>query len=671
MILYDLEADGLDVRPDMRVWCAVTIDLTTDEVVRYRSHELEAFYAAVRGKPRAAFNGFAYDERVLASKDPDYRAGGAVDVRVLCKAAWPDAPKVEVHYPDKVRHERHSLAAWGVRVGAEKALELQPTDWTRWDPAMLDYCEQDTRTLREVWRWLQQHAPGIANNPLARGLESRFAQILERRNRIGVQLDVPYLEKLLIELEAEQAGLYDKLTRGVPPFERQTSKRAYWTGPYGHRYPTKGRAPRAERGLLKPGPFEVEKVEFNPNSANHIVDYLTKKYEWKPVEFTDAGNPLTEARVLRGLPWPEASEFANYREVSKAVAYLHSHSGQGYLDVVSPDGRLRSTIDHNGTVTHRCSHYTPNVGNIWRRGERGRQIRQGFVSKPGWQLLGWDIARLELVGLGCLLQPYDDGRFLELVQNEGETYSDHDLHWLTATALGLVDWWLPSLLRSGVAESEAKKLVRDTAKTMVYAWLYGCGDATLGSHVPLPPKDACLSIARKEFRKYRAHQRAYVERFRKKGRTVEAPWYWGCYGLRGEVFRQRLEKGIPGVANLIAHLKQEAMRGYLTAVDGRPVRIRKDNAALNTKNQSWGAIVVKAITVFFVAEAERRGSLRGRDWDLVLHTHDEAQSEVDPDHVPTLETSFFVALRRAERLLRLPVHLNGEVKVGTSWSETH
>ena len=59
-------------------------------------------------------------------------------------------------------------------------------------------------------------------------------------------------------------------------------------------------------------------------------------------------------------------------------------------------GRLHASFNQTVAATGRLSASEPNLQNIPARTERGREIRQAFLPREGWQLLAADYSQIEL-----------------------------------------------------------------------------------------------------------------------------------------------------------------------------------------------------------------------------------------------------------------------------------
>ena len=142
----------------------------------------------------------------------------------------------------------------------------------------------------------------------------------------------------------------------------------------------------------------------------------------------------------------------------------------------------------------------------------------------------------------------------------------------------------------------------------------------------------------------------------------------------------KLENGIPGLKDLISDVQGAAERGYLKAIDGSLVRVRKPHAALNTLLQSAGAITCKRWMVLLHRELARLGL---RNWDpfggpdqeydyrQVLWVHDELQFTHRPGLGPVLADAAVRMMVETGESLGLRGRYRTDAKTGRNWAECH
>jgi DNA polymerase I-like protein with 3'-5' exonuclease and polymerase domains len=170
---------------------------------------------------------------------------------------------------------------------------------------------------------------------------------------------------------------------------------------------------------------------------------------------------------------------------------------------------------------------------------------------------------------------------------------------------------------------------RDNAKTFIYGFLYGAGDAKIGQIIGGTSKDGAAI----------------------KKRFIESLPSLGV--LKEKIFRA-LEN-----------------RDYLLGLDGRHLQIRSQHSALNTLLQSAGALVMKQATVNLWEKLQVAGLVQGKDFSFVAHVHDEFQLEVWPEIKDKVMQLAVDSIREAGDAFNFKCPLDGEAKVGMSWAETH
>lgn len=255
--------------------------------------------------------------------------------------------------------------------------------------------------------------------------EHRFAAILDGAMRRGWCFDMAAAEKLVTLLMERRAELDSQVSDYFPP--RQV---VYYT-------------PKKK--------LRREKTEvFNPNSRPQIEARLKEVHGWEPFEFTPTGRAKIDEDILGELDYPEAKFLTERLMVQRRLGQL-AEGNQNWMDAVQEDGRIYYQILHIGTVTHRCAHFHPNLGQVPTFGKPwGPECRALFMPRPGWKAVGADASGLEL---RCLANRMNDPAYTEVLL-------DGDIHTRNKQA-----WEVDS---------------RSLGKTLTYACLYGSGDANLG-----------------------------------------------------------------------------------------------------------------------------------------------------------------------------------------------
>ena len=489
--------------------------------------------------------------------------------------------KKHPEYPAKLIG-KHALEAWGNRLGEHKGEFNGP--WTYWSEELQTYCEQDTRVTYQLWQKIQSKQ----YSEQAIQLEHDFARILFKQEQRGFAFDAEAGRKLYADLCKKRLDLEAQLQDVFPPWEERT--------------PFTPKVNNAKRGYQKGVTVDkVKTIQFNPNSRDHIAQRLQAQRGWKPTEFTEDGKPKVDETVLEAFDWPEAKLLAEYLMIQKRIGQL-AEGAQAWLKL-EKQGRIYGQVITNGAVTGRCTHKYPNVTQVPAKGSPyGVECRSLFQPSQGFVLLGCDASSLELRCLAHYMAKFDDGAYVKVLLED-------DIHVLNQKAAGLAS--------------------RDQAKRFIYAFLYGAGNAKLGSII-------------------------------------------GAGFKEGHLLKKRFLARTPALKYLkdeIAH-RVEA-KGYLKGLDGRLLHIRSDHSALNTLLQSAGALLVKQATVFLFESLTEQGLVWGSDWAQVAHVHDELQLEVKPELAEQIGQTAVRCFERAGEYFNFRCPITGEYRIGQSWAETH
>jgi DNA polymerase I-like protein with 3'-5' exonuclease and polymerase domains len=299
---------------------------------------------------------------------------------------------------------------------------------------------------------------------------------------------------------------------------------------------------------------------------------------------------------LSKLDIPEAKLIAEYLMLQKRVAQIES-----WLEAVKDDGRVHGKVITNGAVTGRMTHSSPNMAQIPNAGSiYGHECRECWTVEEGNVLVGCDASGLELRMLAHYMK--DEG-YVRTV-TEGSSKDGTDVHTVNQRAAGLA--------------------TRDNAKTFIYAFLYGAGDAKIGSIVGGSAKD-------------------------------------------GTKLKAKFLAQTPSLARLLERVKRTAATGAVPGLDGRRIWVRSEHAALNSLLQGAGAIVMKkALCLFHDKIKENRWKVK-----LVANVHDEFQFECPPDIAELAGKAARMSIIEAGQHYKLRCPLDGEYKIGRSWKETH
>ncbi len=403
-------------------------------------------------------------------------------------------------------------------------------------------------------------------------------------------------------------------------------------------------------------PFvRIQFTEFNPTSRPHLGERLQKVYGWQPIEWV--GKNKDQAKVdettIKEIPTSILPEdlkdmILEYLVVSKTLGQL-ANGKKNWINLVR-DGRIHGRVDPLGTVSHRAAHKDPNLAQVpsvslddddkpipgW-KGGFGVECRSLFrPGQKGWQQTGTDASGLELRMLGHYLWPYDDGEFARLVADP-----DIDIHAYNGQRMGLS---------------------RSASKTMAYLIIYGGGNVLAGTRIGLTPEEE-ETLGKTD------QAKNYVRFMRKTFRDfVEPDEKTLAYWVKGKQVKDVFMANIKGLKDLQKDLAEEAKQyGFIRAIDGRKLYIRKAHAALNQLLQGGGAVVCK---VWMKALGDRLKQAAIPHVQMAW-VHDECQFEHEAGFGKGVGYHSHVSMKEAQRILDFRGELDTDSKTGRNWMECH
>ncbi|MGE3593255.1 MAG: DNA polymerase I, partial [Arcobacter sp.] len=214
---------------------------------------------------------------------------------------------------------------------------------------------------------------------------------------------------------------------------------------------------------------EISGVEFNINSTKQLGVVLFETLGLTASKKTKTGYSTDEA-VLSSIEneHPVIPLLLKYREAYK----LQSTYIEPLLELglKNEDNRVHTSFLHTGTATGRLSSKNPNLQNIPVGSDSILQIRQAFIPKEGYKLVGIDYSQIELRLLAHFSQ---DEALVEAFKN------NLDIHYQTAVK---------------IFGAELAKEKRNIAKSINFGLLYGMGSKKLGDTLGIPSKEAKIYI---------------------------------------------------------------------------------------------------------------------------------------------------------------------------------
>ena len=465
-LIFDLETNGL-LADVSTIHSLVIKNVTTKEVISCADHEDyvpidTGIDILMKADGLIGHNIIKYDLPVLRKLYSHFKTSKnciILDTLVMSRLWAPELDSLDysrwLHIEPKYKG-RHSLAAWGERLGVKKInfkeeakKDVEVADvWDKWSKSMQVYCEQDVTVSESLYKYF------IAQKMDKRSLnlEHEFAVVMSYQEAFGFPFNKRAAFALVNELKAKQSDIGEQLQDTFPPVSEER-----WSEKTGKQLKTKV-------------------ITFNPASRLQTSQRLREKYPEITFETTEKGSPKVDDDVLEklGTKYPEAKLLAEYQLLNKRIGQL-SDGKEAWLKHCEKfgDGKIHGEIITNACISGRCSHKRPNTGQIPSVGHAyGAECRSLFYAPDGWLLGGADASGLELRALGHWLAYYDDGEYAELVSDP-----DRDIHFHNACLFGIHD-----------KDKEIPKLTRDLSKRLIYCILYGGGAKKTGSI--MSPKDS-------------------------------------------------------------------------------------------------------------------------------------------------------------------------------------
>lgn len=660
MIIFDVETDGL-LDELTRVHTLHTLDNETGERLRFN----EGFFADGAPAPRdgsiadglqllmkaeevCGHNIINFDIPAITKVYPWFRLKAVPhDTMLYAQMVWPNIKQIDQAAIKKRKRPEdfakqglvgsHSLKAWGVRLGVLKLDYDGP--WGAFTQDMEHYAAQDPVTTKALWDKCAEK--NFGNNSLeAVRLEHDVARIIGLQERFGFRFNSAEAEKLEGVLRGHRAELDDQLKATFGCWyepERKGGKALVFTPKRNDR----------TRGYTAGDPFtKVKLVSFNPGSRKQIAGRLIKLYGWIPVEFTEKGAPQVDETTLGSLDHiPAAKLLIDYLTVDKRLGQL-ADGDKAWLKYVQADGRIHGRVSTLGAITRRMTHWAPNMAqvpsliNAKGKVPYGHECRSLFIVSEGNLLCGCDAEGLELRMLAHYLAKFDNGSYADTVVN-GQKDDGTDVHTVNQHLIGLNS--------------------RNSAKTWIYAYLYGAGLLKLGMVI---------------YEDFGGNRREAFNAKHEAGTARER-----AIARLGKKAKDNVEQGLPALGTLQALVKKLAARGYLKTLDGGLLKVRSPHSALNTLLQGGGAIVMKkALVILFerLLEAGWEANLvtgelrRGDDvMGFVANIHDEFQMEVPAHLAEEVGSMGRDAIREAGVALNIRCPLAGSFDKGLNWADSH
>jgi len=609
-LVFDIETDNY-LELCTVIHCIAAEDYDTGKVYSFGPDKIKEGLQLLKDADMLiGHNILAFDIPAIKKLYPKWDTQAELyDTLIAAKFAFPDIKERDftrlrkiINLPSKMRTKdhrkrlsligKHSLEAYGDRLGEYKGDFGKEVGFDKFSQEMMDYCIQDVKVNTKLFHKI--NSLELPKDILQ--LEFKAKQICLEQTAFCFRFDIDKAEQLKEKLNVDMQKLQDEVKSklGGPfviPLEVKVPTRTvnYKTGRQ-----TKGAA--FTKILIK---------DFNPTSRHDLTTRLIERMNWKPREFGKDGNPTLSEEVMKTFTDDIFKTIADMFTIQKRMGMLVDGQNAWFKMYNEDTKAIHGNIDTLGTGTHRCTHSRPNLGQIpSTRAPYGKECRELFTVPENWKLFGTDASGLELRMLAHYMFPFDNGEYADVILNG-------DIHTVNQEAAGLP--------------------TRNNAKTFIYAFLYGAGDAKIGSII-------------------------------------------GGSRKAGKELKHKFFEKIPAMKKLTDAVKEAAeFRGYVKSLDGRRIPVRSAHSALNFLLQSSGAIVCKYWMVRLHELLKESGFVSGIDYKQSAFVHDELQIAFDPKRISgdKLGELSRQAMFNTRDKLKVRIPLDIDYDIGDSYADTH
>ena len=636
MLIFDIETDGLLDTVSI-LHCMCIYDTAEEKMYRYtpdtvRQGVQKLQDAICKGIKICGHNIINYDIPALQKLYPHFYISYeqqplVIDTLVYARLVYSNIDVIDLGLMKSGRlpkrlYKSQTLKAWGYRLNELKGnYGEQEEAWAIYNEEMLDYNEQDVIVTKTLFNKLES----CNYSQKAIELEHQVAWLMSKQERNGFPFHIDKAVGLEYALRKIQAMTQARLVKQIP------------------RIPDKVFIPKRDnkaKGYKKGVPIQRYK-DFNPSSRKQIEYVVRTMYKYSPnnpdlydipdnaddINYEDYRLKIDDETfkfIKEDTSAPEelrkiARDVEESLLIGKRLGQL-ADGKQAWISAYNEKtGCIHGRVIPNGAVSGRATHSSPNVAQVpsinspW-----GKECRELFnANKKGnkWYQAGIDASGLELRCLAHFMSPYDHGEYAHEILNG-------DIHTKNQLAAGLP--------------------TRNNAKTFIYGFLYGAGDAKIGKII-------------------------------------------GADATEGRRIKKKFLKATPAIKNLreaVQDVLAEVERGrvvkwkrhYLKGLDGRRLHVRSLHSALNLLLQSAGALICKK----WIVQTEKRllalGLRHGWDGDFayMAWVHDEIQVACrTKDIAEIVVREAQEAMRDTQKFFKFRVQLDTEGKIGRNWCDCH
>ena len=611
-LTFDIETDGLDAT---KIWCLVIQDIDTGRIMRYAdTTDIERKYDGnikmglsllQHAKLLVAHNGIGFDALIIKKLyDIDLYDGDRFF------DTWIASQVLNYRRPHK-----HGLAGWGEYLKYHKG---DYDDWSQFSEKMMDYCVRDVKLNTKIFNILMEELKQLADKqPLIReGLKNEMAtaKFDAYCRYYGWSFDKNKALNLLDKIKSRMNEIEKVIEPKLPAVTRLIDKQ-----PKTPKFTKKGYYTAATARMLS------EYLNMDVKPENTKVWAAGKEFQRKVTKPANLGNLEQVKEYLYTIGWePDDWKMERLgREFIKKTpkltktsldklgwdgsaihnwTTLRSRRGvvEGWIENLK-NNRLHGNLWVVGTPTFRCRHEV--IANLPAvTAELGKELRELLTAEPGRKIVGADSSGNQFRSLAHYAK--DDNLTNQIMSGDIHQYN------------------------ADIIDTD-----RRTAKTWIYAFLFGAGATKLGKVL------------------------TGVGNIKRGKESIDA------YG-----------NAIPGLKALKDKLvsiwnttdAQSSTEGYVPGLDGRKVYTPQDYQTLNYLLQSCEAITTKAAVAYQMNKIKEEKL----DAEPRLYYHDEVAWSVKEEHADRVLEILIESFAEGPKKVGVTI-MAGEGTIGNNYAEVH
>jgi len=619
---FDIETNGL-LEETTRVWCACIKDHNTGDIksftpdnIRNLPDLLDTFDILI------GHNCIAFDFPVLKKIFGWTYHGQTIDTVLMSRLQRPSRRNP----PEYIGRAPHSVEAWGHRLGVQKQ---EHKEWDRYSGAMLERCRTDVALQYNIYEALLEEGKEQEWD-YAHRLNARIFQHLHEQEQYGFTINTAHLEKSVTTLDRWMEKIERALASHLPYIiEKKEIKK---DGEYGWvKKPFRKDGGYSASVVHIYGEYDINTVAgpfsrivirpISLDSTIEVKDFLLAQ-GWQPEKWNEKDGQRTSPNLSKDDGFKGIRGALGRLVVKRIQCRQRKSVLEGWRNSCRADGRLATRVSGIATTGRLRHSVVVNIPSPHSGAFFAKQMRQCFIARIGWKLVGADSKGNQMRQLAARM---NDEEFTEAVLH-GSQEEGTDLHSLNQK-------------RSGAA-------TRSLAKNFFYgSILFGAGDK----------KTAEL-----------------LDTTREKAKAIKEKYMSGMPKLKAVLEELSKEWRITAQKRYSRKYKRiEYVDGYIKGIDKRPILVPYEKDLLCYALQSDEAIHMGVAYVMVHKRAEQRGWTQGVDWGMLIWMHDEFQMECRPEIADELGQLACDAIAWAGEWLGISCLHDGDYMIGNNWYETH